>query len=229
MIIEAYMQPREIPAPVETSLPNPALLPLPPEPITLQTRWPGLLDTESCGSAASQPLIVEEVELTEVSHARFEAVELGAHVWADGHHAPGQDETVQALAVAQIVVQEISFGCEARGPAHFSCRDEEELPGLVCDEAEVDENLLELFRDHLERQPRFDAPASQGALQASDERAWISEVAAETLEAAGAIQAGEEEQPRSGVPEWALHLEEVNLLETIELQPVDMATRAQAA
>ncbi len=234
MIIEAYMQPR--PAITEPACPPPvsALISIEssPTPASQRPDWPDSFD--SCGSALSQPLLVEEIELLSVSRARFEAIERDARIWAEARvcRRPARQE----VPLAQEPEDPFSPADDpwlrpvASGPAYFHCRNEGVLPTLECSECSADEASMHLFRKYLERSPSFAAQGSESARQYCGERDWISEVLAESRACEAAIAHAEETSQRApATPAWALHLEEIEVLETIDLQPVDLAILSRAA
>ncbi len=227
MILEAYMQPRVQPVTESGSIPVTALIQPHVPQIAFDLPRPHAHPFEDCSTAGSQPLLVEEIELAPVSRARFEAVERDARHWADAHR--GRSAPVSS-AEDSLPEPETARLEDPAGPARFHCRDEAALPVLECCENEPDEAEIALFQVYLDRPPRFGTHGSQGARQASDERAWICEVAAgfSACVEIEAAPAPDTPAPRR-LPEWALHLDEIEVTEHIDLRPVDLATLSRAA
>lgn len=226
MFLEAYMQPRPLPAtperkthPIWTETEVPALPEVPRSP-AFQT-VPG-----ACGAPAAGPLLVEEIELQPVAEERFCAQALDERVWADTHQRPALAAAMAELPVAE--VQEIS------GSAVFACRDAVDIALPEVSECPPDDADLALFAEHFSRPLRFEVHTSASARRASDERCWISDVAHDEAEAGpttpeAAVPADTPTPEAAPLPDWAQHLSEFDCQEVIELLPVNMATLAQAA
>lgn len=217
MILEAYMRPRGMPVPPPPQAPSTPCHDLPPPPSRPRSR--SILGDAPCGSAASAPLIVEEIELTDVHPAVFSAEMRDSRNWAAAHH-PEDDPALPTSAAPD--------PSPAGRAASFCGRDETRIALPEVRDLPADAAEAELFTAHWSRPLRFDPPGSTVAQQAAGERAWIHEALAETAGQQSAADAGAPAVTSCLQPHW-LHGVAPEALEEIVLQPVDLATRVQAA